>query len=77
MIISADERGCVIVNEVTKVAFVYYGDDRVLIKPEEDPGREPFVKIACQFINPDYPQGIENDTATLLALGSEEDVIVF
>ena len=77
MIISADEHGCVIVNEVTKVAFVYYGDDRVLIKPEDDPDRAPFCKMAARFMNPSFPQGAENDTSTLMALGSEEDVVVF
>ena len=77
MFISCDTSGKVVINEITSLAFGYcLADDRVLIDPKKHNG-PIYQTLSARFFNPNFPQGVENDTKTIVALGSEDFVTVY
>lgn len=76
MYISIDINGMVIVNEVTKVGPVFYADDRILVNPKKYQGPK-FQTVATKFFRPEYLQTPLIDLSTMIALGSEESIVVF
>lgn len=57
MVISVDVNGGVVVNEVTKVGFFMYGDNRTLIDATNyyENGQPRFQTICTRFFSPKWP----------------------
>jgi len=90
MVVSTDTLGRLVVTTIQNVAFGLCSADKLTIidptkadeafdKIEPNPDESPlfYPVIDSRFYNKIYPQGFQNDSRTLIAVGSTRDVIIY
>ena len=76
MFASVDIHGRLFINTINKVTLFYTSNKMVIFDPLKNPndlGRM-FPVLAPRFYSPAFPQGLINDSETIMAIGSSREV---
>ena len=76
MFVSTDLEGKVLVNIIESVMGFKKASKIMVIDPKKDIDRQSFPSIACKFYEAKYPQRLGNEGASLIAMGSQKEVVI-
>jgi len=76
MFVSTDLEGRVLVNTVESIMGYKKASKIIVIDPKKDLDRQSFPAISCKFYEAKYPQRLGNEGASLIAMGSQREVVI-